>query len=478
MVFSAIMASILIIALGYGAWVIHKKKITLENLVFDNAYNTFILVGVLSTIGEVIGLAIIATQSEQRHVALFNAIFRYGLMGFLEILTSFLFTFSFVSMTNKAAKDGLVTPWEITKTILVCFPIWVLGCLVTNLIGLLYLESIGHRELVIHGGLAPWNFASFEVVPYESMIVYTQPELAAMVMIYITPFINIFLVVFYIMRTYKKLKEESLSALTKAEKKAAEKEKKESESHEEDEKTKEKEPETEEEKKADETVDEKTNTSTKNDTKNEDEAVSVLPDDKITSFAQLLRVVELVHSSFDHKNFVRFMYRLCGVDPDEPSKYKVTEDTSEKVKEYIEWVEGGEVGSAKGVSPVQHLSKEMSILIGQTVEDGGRANVGLKAINYFNKEFLKHSSQLKSISEECYKLVRQKALHQTTHSTAFAEASKKLEEELERITDPRKKTEAKELVSKITDFSGKVAQEVKAFTESIDTINYNSSVKY
>jgi hypothetical protein len=230
--FSAISGVIVvgIIVYFYFDLIIIQKK-TFEDLLQDNAVGTIRMISAASTVGETVGLIIIAV--EVREISFTSAIIRFGLIGVLEMLLTFLFIIVFhetlydsigKALWGDKEVSGLEKLWIIIKTTAFSLPFFFVALGVTNFIWILYLESIFQVELVI-GGVKFWQF-SIEPIYVEG---FTRvPELTAWFMVFATPILNIILVIFEVKSLSQKIDEDKIKPVKPhhvivAERKAAKK---------------------------------------------------------------------------------------------------------------------------------------------------------------------------------------------------------------------------------------------------------------
>lgn len=188
------------LAYFYFQLVIVEKK-SIDYLLEHDSAGVVKIISAASTFGEVIGLIIIAT--DVRGISIASALIRFGLIGTLELLFTFLFisvfhTSLYTSIGRALWGDKVVSAWEkiwiTTVVTLKTLPFFLIATGVTNFIWILYLESIYNVELVIEG-IKFWQFSIYPI----QIEGYTQtPELAAWFMVFATPILNIVLVIFEI----------------------------------------------------------------------------------------------------------------------------------------------------------------------------------------------------------------------------------------------------------------------------------------
>lgn len=171
-----------------------KKKFHLSDMFEKNFDEIIEQAAFISTTMEVLSLSFMALD---RGVPMIVATTRYGTLGFAELTMTFLF----MKTANKAIEwkikkvvaDGKIHPLEILTSFLVLAGLIILFLvcsLPTYGIAQLYFESIGSLKFVHNAEINPLYqmiFWQTEMTP-ENVI---HPELAAIIMIYFTPFLNI-----------------------------------------------------------------------------------------------------------------------------------------------------------------------------------------------------------------------------------------------------------------------------------------------
>ena len=192
---------------GYIDLVIIKGK-SLDDLLQNDSKSVIRFISAASTVGETVGLIIIAT--EVRGVSFASATIRFGLIGVLEVLFTFLFISVFhESLYTEIGKalwgdkhiNFLEKIWIFIVVTFKTTPFFLLALSITNFIWILYLESIYNVELYITG-VKFWEFA-IDPINIEGM---TQaPELSAWFMVFATPILNVMLVVFELKSINQKL---------------------------------------------------------------------------------------------------------------------------------------------------------------------------------------------------------------------------------------------------------------------------------
>ena len=210
------------IVIGGIAWWMIKNKITFDSLLEANLISFFKIVQAFSTLGEVVVLSSIATTAGR--MTLSDAIFRFGILGLLEVISTYAFITAFNAELKKAADDGHINIFEMLRIIIVAVPIFFVGFVFTNFVALAYLESCNYLEMqnILYNdwrvyfpilGLyfetdpnnfsdAMFNPATGELLPVKRL------EWTAYVSIYMTPLLNIALVYF----VYIKVKKDYLKA--------------------------------------------------------------------------------------------------------------------------------------------------------------------------------------------------------------------------------------------------------------------------
>lgn len=189
----------------------HKKFTKAGNkygeLLTKYPQETFKTLAAGSTLMEVINLSIIAM--DQGRMGLFSALSRYSLIGGLEVFTTFLFITRFTTMLEEAAKDGKITPTEKFKILVFTTPFFIAGFMITNMIAFFYLESINVFELQQRGTLPLFSsYIEFNIDNFTDAalgIERGRMETTAMFMIYITPLLNIILVMIQWSNVKKKM---------------------------------------------------------------------------------------------------------------------------------------------------------------------------------------------------------------------------------------------------------------------------------
>jgi len=205
-----------VVIIGGLAWWMKSKKVTFDSLLEANLIVFFKLMQSLSTLGEIIVLSSIATTGGR--MTLSDAIFRFGVLGILEIICTFAFITSYNSELNEAAKDGHINILETIRIIVVCVPIFFIGLVFTSFIHIAYLESCNYIEmqnflyndwraffpgLGLHFESNPEYFTDAMFDENGNLLPVKRLEWTANVSIYMTPMLNLFLV-FLVYRNVKK----------------------------------------------------------------------------------------------------------------------------------------------------------------------------------------------------------------------------------------------------------------------------------
>lgn len=177
------------------------KKIRIADA-FENDFSEVIeIFATVSTLMEVIALSYIAIERGIDPVVAFT---RYGLIGFIELAMTFLF----LSTTQKVAiayleqitADNKVTIKEhlfFYLKLISFIPLFVFCSLPTYAILQLYYESIGALKFIFVHNWNPFKqLIPFDVKYAEDKMIF--PELAAVLIIAMTPIINIIKVVMFI----------------------------------------------------------------------------------------------------------------------------------------------------------------------------------------------------------------------------------------------------------------------------------------
>lgn len=192
------------VLIGFFIWNIwfNPNPYTWDSLLFQNAPATFKVLGALSTIGEVINLALNDMQSNGSDP--FQAFSRYILYGLIEIVLTFYFISVVSTNMEKAAADGKITFKEYFLMVMKAAPLFIFGFLATSQLHNFYLWSIYHVEyqqqtpvlwfLPMTGSVVETNPMNFEIFTEENGY-YPLPIVPATVtLIYLTPVFNIILV--------------------------------------------------------------------------------------------------------------------------------------------------------------------------------------------------------------------------------------------------------------------------------------------
>lgn len=478
----------LVLLVGFAGYKIYSLKMSLRQLLLEHAETSFQFLNVYSTISEIIGLAIIAIESPSRHISEFNAISRYAFVGILELIVSFLFTYFFIDLIEYWAKKGRTDWYYQILSFIICSPLWICGALITNLISLLYLESIGHRELVISDGFMPWHYAAFQTVPVELMDPYVQPELGAMILIFITPIMSLFLILFYVMRINKS-GELLVIANEEATRLAAEQKKKDeaSKKKDDDKKTEDKKDKTEDGKKPEDpkkSEDKKPEDGKKpEDPKKDNPSVIKLPDN-FQPFTEALAVLAELTSTdtFNLDNFRRFLYQLCGMDPD-ANVMKVYEGvTNDSVKKYVSSVlSNPELGTHEGTSPAAYMKSVISRLMGNHGTTGDDNKLGLSGIIRYNRDLDNKMVDLGAVSEEAaakFETLRRSRMFGSA-SQAGDGIKMQAMKEVDKIASAEDKAKATKLVDEVAQIAKSLSLEVHAITQTtIVNMRYNKDTKY
>lgn len=210
MVFSLIALGIVVLGVlggfGYAFW----KGIPIGKILEDNAELSFKMIAIFAIVGEVIGLALMAIN---RGVDPFNAFMRYSLLGLVEAVMSMYFMSSYVNSVRDKIKDGFITLSEWLFIFLESLTPFIFATLVSGVIHFMYLESIGVVEIIqYNAGLftsisyvdfETFNQADFNASTMSHKVAPGRIEMSAIVMVYISVFVNIILVYHYF-RYYKK----------------------------------------------------------------------------------------------------------------------------------------------------------------------------------------------------------------------------------------------------------------------------------
>lgn len=190
-----------------------KKKFHLSDMFEKNFDEIIEQAAFISTTMEVLSLSFMALD---RGVPMIVATTRYGTLGFAELTMTFLF----MKTANKAIEwkikkvvaDGKIHPLEILTSFLLLtglIILFLICSLPTYGIAQLYFESIGSLKFVHNAEINPLYqmiFWQTEMTP-ENVI---HPELAAIIMIYFTPFLNILKLIIEITKKAPKIYKEEL----------------------------------------------------------------------------------------------------------------------------------------------------------------------------------------------------------------------------------------------------------------------------
>lgn len=194
-----VLVGLAIIGVAYSK--ITGKKIRIADA-FENDFSEVIeIFATVSTLMEVIALSYIAIERGIDPVVAFT---RYGLIGFIELAMTFLFLSTTqkvaISYLEKITADNKVTLKEhlfFYLKLISFIPLFVFCSLPTYAILQLYYESIGALKFIFVHNWNPFKqLIPFDVKYAEDKMIF--PELAAVLIIAMTPIINIIKVVMFI----------------------------------------------------------------------------------------------------------------------------------------------------------------------------------------------------------------------------------------------------------------------------------------
>jgi hypothetical protein len=194
--------------IAYAVWKIKKsnkdkdgEQFSLSGFFIDDPAHKFEIVATISTLCEVIGLALMAID---RGVEPFNAASRFITIGFVELM----FTFLFINVTTGMMKsffkaiysDGKVQ-WHEYVTYPSAFivfgsALFFICCIPTYIISQLYFESIGVLKFNYVNDWNPLNYlepadVSSTFIDENGKMITTYPELGALILIWFTPLLNL-----------------------------------------------------------------------------------------------------------------------------------------------------------------------------------------------------------------------------------------------------------------------------------------------
>ena len=219
--FFSIIILLLIAGFAYFVFKNKLKNFDLKESLINNTANVMKVIQTFSTASEVIILSMIAIGSGR--MTLIDSIARYSLMGVIEVVTTLLFIIVFEHSINHAKKDGYISVLEAIIVIIKTVPVFFVALYFTGTINTAYEESINIVELQ---KMTPTTWLERNI-PYFSTYIETDPngftdsmydpetgelypqgryEWSALFSIYVTPFLNIFLVVLTLFQTFRKNK--------------------------------------------------------------------------------------------------------------------------------------------------------------------------------------------------------------------------------------------------------------------------------
>lgn len=186
---------IAVVVLGVWVYRVYKKELVDNGLSFDQIManrgpTLFKALGGVSTILEVIGLAIIGMSHPVYPMNPFSAVARYGSVGFLEAVMNFFFQAVLSDKIEKYVADGKFSWWEKVKAVLFSLPWFIVATMTTHLIAILYTESTGAFHLVFSGQIStPWNMFKIEITQ-QGLTGLVHLDASALIMIYLSQFID------------------------------------------------------------------------------------------------------------------------------------------------------------------------------------------------------------------------------------------------------------------------------------------------
>lgn len=177
------------------------KKFSMSGFFIDDPTHKFEIVATISTVCEVVGLALLAID---RGVEPFNAASRYLTIGFVELMFTFLFLNVTTGMIRNFMRriylDGKVRWYEYltypTLFFLMAIPLFMICCIPTYIISQLYFESIGVLKFNYVNNFWPWDYlepadVSNTYIDENGIMITTYPELGALILIWFTPLLNV-----------------------------------------------------------------------------------------------------------------------------------------------------------------------------------------------------------------------------------------------------------------------------------------------
>lgn len=347
-----------------------KGFLTINQLLRDGSISFFHFVGSMSTIIEVVGLAIIAMTAGK--MGLYNAFSRYILIGIIELFMTFM-TIHIVfyllkrAMDERSAGGKKVIWWERLFIVAKGLPFWILGFFVTFGIALLYLESKGALVLEFTGNIAPWSF--IEITGMSSVQLNNVPQLGALIMIFTTPMLTLIMfsmIIFFsndhlhkIMEMEHMNDEEADNARHERRERIANSQNNERRSRESASSSN-----------SQESNDDSSSASTENRRESEEDDVSILPSDLI----QDLRILDKAftiggnsNTNFDPDDVLKFIYLKCGIDPDNPNETLPEDDSriskvDTQVRDYLR-------DPSNGIAPHLYFKNEIQPVIQGTISN-------------------------------------------------------------------------------------------------------------
>lgn len=210
-----IISFLMVFLFGLVAWRVFVKSNgtkSVDAYFTENATHKLKTLALMSTFTECIGLAFLAIL---RDVDVFNAVARFGMMCFFELLC----TYMFINTSNGIQKFIIDRVFEddelhwkeigwVVPYLIAIVPLFIFFTIPTWFIAQLYYESTGALRLV---------FNTVSPYPWEQVQIYETGEkafveLGALIIVWITPFISLFQIVatpiFEISARYKTLNEE------------------------------------------------------------------------------------------------------------------------------------------------------------------------------------------------------------------------------------------------------------------------------
>lgn len=159
---SYILTGLIVAAIIYMYTQMKASKQSLNDYVTNNPDTIFKSLSIISTIGECASLAIIAMNNGWDT---FSSLFRYGMIGTMEIYASYFFISSFVYNMNKSTKDGYITFKELLGIFFKSSLFFIFAFGITGAIHFFYIESLNIVYGVQYDAklFYPWVYIDFEI---------------------------------------------------------------------------------------------------------------------------------------------------------------------------------------------------------------------------------------------------------------------------------------------------------------------------